>query len=69
MSQRCATCIHWDKDGPETDGHPTQRRCNYEREAEDRAACVNGEPYNAGVLATGPLFGCIHHQATPAAPG
>lgn len=66
----CDTCINWDKSAPH-DGIHGLAICDRDRKiapgeildmAENEWDVVNGEPYNAGVIATGPKFGCIHWQ-------
>ncbi len=43
--------------------HP--RLMTFERPLEpDQASCIDGSDFRA-VLATGPKFGCIHHEPTP----
>jgi len=63
----CDTCKWWKapKRIWEMDSGRNHGECAspYNETEEDGAAAVaNGEPYNAGTLATGPKFGCIHHE-------
>lgn len=59
----CDTCKWW---GDVKEGH-IWRYCHictsdeFDME-EDDAGVVYGEPFNSGTFATGPKFGCIHHE-------
>lgn len=62
----CDTCIWWGNGQLGHDGTNVYRTCDNERMVgrgePDGMEVVNGEPFNGGEIATGPLFGCIHHE-------
>jgi len=56
----CKQCIFWSKTSSDYFGH---RRCEspkLDSPDADGFGVNEGEPYNSGVIATGPDFGCIH---------
>lgn len=59
----CDTCKHWGREVGDRDGYrECDKSCNGYESPEDRAGVADGEPYNCGSMATGPKFGCIHHE-------
>jgi hypothetical protein len=65
----CETCIWWGNGVFGHDGPDTYKLCDNERMVdgwrEDGMGVVKGEPFNGGSIATGPKFGCVHHQPKP----
>jgi len=58
----CGTCQQW---GEPCHDNPKLRKCGHPLVGSDFDAgfgVEDGEPFNSGVFATGPAFGCIHHQ-------
>ncbi len=59
----CANCRHWDQE--RTVEGTKLRRCLHpkcDKESDDGFMVAEGEPYNAGAIATGPFFSCIHGE-------
>lgn len=57
----CDTCKHWSGDTDE----PGTKECHETGSKGSEHTVSNGEPYNSGIVATGPKFGCIHHEPNP----
>lgn len=59
----CYTCKWW---GDQCGEIPTYHKCEKNQGGydgpPDGARVVDGEPYSAGDIGTGPQFGCIHHE-------
>lgn len=65
----CSTCKWWGTEWDMIPWRSCERPMNRNGAtalkwecSRDGAGIHNGEPYNSGSLATGPDFGCIHHE-------
>lgn len=61
-AMRCETCKWWAKDKSTDAGnefHPCECHTMPFRSS---MTVANGEPFNAGIVATEPKFGCIHWE-------
>lgn len=60
----CSTCKFWEGKCHE---EPAFKRCSLSQsdvslDPKEGFGVFDGEPFNGGLFATGPDFGCIHHE-------
>lgn len=69
----CDTCKWWGSGLYSHNGPDGYQTCDHERmvggHRVDGMEVVNVELFSSGCIATGPKFGCVHHQPIAPAPG